>query len=91
MYVAKVTLKYSRKFNLGDYQSLDLSLMPTVNIEEHDDLDKVLREVWEMCRKNVEHAARPIVAAGNGGTTTKELFLGLPLELTERKEIEHAD
>ena len=91
MYVAKVTLKYDRKFNLGDYQSLGLSIMPTINLEEHDDLDAVLKEVWEMCRKNIEHAARPIVAAGNGGVASQELFLGLPLELTERKEIEHAD
>lgn len=89
MYVSKVTLKYSRKFNLGDYQNLDLSIMPTVNIEEHDDLDNVLQEVWEMCRKNIEHAASPIVRGD--GVTKQELFLGLPLELTERKEIEHAD
>lgn len=91
MYVAKMTFRYSRRFNLGDYQSLDLSIMPTVNIEEHDDLNEVSREVWAMCRANIEHAAAPIVQAGNGGTTRKELFLGLPLELTEKKELNHAD
>lgn len=91
MYVAKITFKYGRKFNLGDYQNLDLSVMPTVHVEEHDDLNEVMHEIWAMCRTNIEHAAAPIVRAGNGGTTTKELFLGLPLELTEKKEIEHAD
>ncbi len=86
MYVSKITYKYSRKFNLDNYQNLDLSIMPTVNIEEHDDLNEVAREIWEMCRKNIQHAAEPIVK-GNSGVTSQEMFLGLPLELTERKEI----
>ena len=90
MIIDKFTVKYARKFNLGDYQSLDLSIMPTVQLEMGDDLDAVLKEVWEMCRKNIEHAARPIVA-GKSDVTSQELFLGLPLEMTERKEIKHAD
>ena len=91
MRVEKITFKYARKINLGDFSSLTLDIMPTVILEDDDDLDTVLREVWQMCRTNVEYAARPIVAKSNGGVTTKELFLGLPLERTEKKEIEHAN
>ena len=90
MIVRKITFKYGRRFNLGDFNSLELDVMPTVELEPDDDLDAVLKEVWEMCRKNIEHAARPIVA-GKSDVTSQELFLGLPLEMTERKEIEHAD
>lgn len=90
MRVEKITFKYARKFNLGDYQSLDLSMMPTVIIDEGDDLNRVAREVWEWCRANIKHAAAPIVS-GKSGVTSEELFLGLPVELFEEKEIEHAD
>ena len=90
MIVRKITFKYGRRFNLGDFNSLELDVMPTVELEPDDDLDAVLKEVWEMCRKNIEHAARPIVA-GKSDVTSQELFLGLPLEMTERKEIKHAD
>ena len=90
MKVTKITFKYARRFNLGDFNSLELDVMPTVELEPDDDLDAVLKEVWEMCRKNIEHAARPIVA-GKSDVTSQELFLGLPLEMTERKEIKHAD
>lgn len=90
MRVEKITVKYERKINLGDFNSICLDVMPTVLIEEGDDLNEVMREVWEWCRINVKHAAAPIVKGGNG-VTEKKLFLGLPLELTEKKEIEHAN
>lgn len=82
--VEKVTVKYSRKINLGDYNQIDLSIMPTVIPEPGDDLDDVLRRVWQMCRDNVQHAARPIVdgyGVGNQhGITAEELLLGLKVE-----------
>ena len=91
MRIEKVTLKYERKFNLGDFNSLSLDVMPTVILDEDDDLDDVMREAWEWCRTNIKHAAAPIVK-GTSEVTTQTLFLGLPLELTERKEItQHAD
>lgn len=85
--IEKVTFKYARKFNLGDFNSLTLDIMPTVILEPGDDPDRVMRDAWEMCRKNIEHAARPIVNSGSG-VTQKLLFLGLPVE---QKETDHAD
>ena len=73
MKVTKITFKYARRFNLGDFNSLELDVMPTVELEPDDDLDAVLKEVWEMCRKNIEHAARPIVA-GKSDVTSQELY-----------------
>jgi len=78
--IEKATFKYERKFNLGDFNSLALSVMPTVVIEDGDDINEVMKGVWEMCRKNIQHAAEPIVRSGNGGVTKQELFLGLPIE-----------
>ena len=84
MYIQKMTLGYTRTVNLGDYNSIKLSMMPTVTIEDGDDIDKVLRDVWAMCRANVEHAAGPIVTGYHvgelHGLTVEELFLGIPVD-----------
>ena len=87
MYIQKMTLGYTRTVNLGDYNSIKLSMMPTVTIEDCDDIDQVLRDVWAMCRANVEHATGPIVTGYNvgelHGLTTEELFLGIPIDTKE--------
>ena len=83
-YVKKMTLMYKRKVNLGNYNSIELSIMPTIQLQGDEDVDEVLREVWASCRRNVEHAAQPIVDGyGVGdlhGITEEELFLGIPIE-----------
>ena len=83
-YVQKMTIMYKRKINLGDWNSIELSMMPTITLQGDEDVDAVLRETWAACRKNVEHAAAPIVAGYKvgdiHGITTEELFLGIPIE-----------
>ena len=82
--VEKATLNYTRTINLGDYNQIKLSVMPTIHFEEGDDVAEVLRTTWAACRANVEHAAQPIVAGYKvgdlHGITTEELFLGIPIE-----------
>ena len=97
MYIAKFTLSYTRTINLGDFNNIKISIMPTVHVEPGEDLDEILREVWKMCRANVQHAARPIAegykVGDKHGVTSEELFLGLPVELQEQivRSIEDAD
>lgn len=84
MHIQKITVSYLRTVNLGNYNQIKLSAMPTIIIEADDDIDQVLRNVWAMCRANVAHAAAPIVAGykvGDAhGITTEELFLGMPID-----------
>ena len=84
MRIQKMTLSYTRTINLGDYNQIKLSLMPTVYLDPGDDEADVLEAVWKMCRANVEHAAAPIVQGYKvgdvHGITEEELFLGLPIE-----------
>jgi len=93
MYMTKVTIKYSRKINLGNYSSIDLSMMPTITFDADDDIDGILHEAWAMCRANIEHAAAPILEGYKvgelHGITEQELFLGLPIETME--VVENAD
>lgn len=83
--VEKVTLKYQRKINLGDWNSIEFSMMPTIHFEEGDDVAEVLKTAWASCRANVEHAAQPIVQGYKvgdlHGITIEELFLGIPIEM----------
>jgi hypothetical protein len=83
-YVDKFTVSYQRTINLGNYNQIKLSIMPTVHLQEGDDIHDVLETVWDACRQNVEHAAQPIVAGyGVGdmhGITEEELLLGIPIE-----------
>lgn len=95
MWMEKVTVSYQRTINLGDYNNIKLSMMPTVHLDPDDDIGEVLEAVWAQCRANVEHAAQPIVEGYKvgdlHGITTEELFLGLPVELLQRKENDNAD
>ena len=83
-YIEKATIGYSRTINLGDYNQIKLSMMPTVHFDADDDIDAVLKEVWASCRRNVQHAAQPIVSGYKvgdvHGITEQELFLGIPIE-----------
>ena len=94
-YVQKMTVSYQRTINLGDYNQIKFSIMPTIQLQGDEDIDEVLREVWAACRKNVEHAAAPIVEGyGVGdlhGITEEELFLGIPIEDVSVKETRNAD
>jgi len=87
MYIEKITVNYTRTINLGNYNQIKLSMMPTVHLDVDDDEADVLAAIWSMCRSNVEHAAQPIVGGYNvgdiHGITEEELFLGLPVETME--------
>lgn len=96
MWIEKVTVNYTRTINLGDYNNIKLSMMPTVHLDPDDNTGEVLKAVWAQCRANVEHAAQPIVEGYNvgdiHGITTEELILGLPVELQRVvKENDNAD
>jgi len=92
-YIDKVTIGYTRTVNLGDYNSIKLSMMPTIHLEDGDDIDEVLAGAWAMCRANVEHAAGPIVEGYSvgelHGLTTQELFLGIPVDTKESTNADH--
>lgn len=90
MHIQKMTLNYTRTINLGNYNQIKLSLMPTVHLNPDDNEADVLKAVWDMCRANVKHAAQPIVKGYKvgdvHGITQEELFLGLPIEEVSMEE-----
>lgn len=87
MHVEKITISYTRTINLGDYNQIKLSMMPTVYLNDGDDEGEILASLWQMCRANIEHAAKPIIDGYRvgeiHGITQDELFLGVPIETME--------
>lgn len=53
--VKTVSVKYSRKLNLGNYESADLECSVWVDIDEGDDLDAVMHALWAMAKTNVKN------------------------------------
>lgn len=80
--LARATINYQRKINLGDYSSVDLSCMLTMDFEDGDDTSQVMEDMWEMARNNVKKAAVPFLDKVKA--TENQIFLGLPAELREK-------
>lgn len=74
MDVKTISVTYGRKFNLGNYQSAEISMSAWADVEPGENLDTAHRQLWEMCKANVRAQAMPLIKEGSGG----EVFLGLP-------------
>ncbi len=73
-----VSVTYGRKFNLGDFNSLELACTLWADVDPDEDLDQAMHSLWEMARTNVRAAAEPVIS--RGAATRREVFLGLPRE-----------
>jgi len=78
MRLEKVTVNFQRKVNLGNYESADASCMLTAFVDEGDDTEEVMRELWRMAKENVKMA----MSAYRTDITASELMLGLQIEQT---------
>lgn len=78
--IKTVSVTYGRKLNLGEYNSanIDCTLWADVSDDEQD-LDAVMRGLWEMAKNNVKTQLVPLSA--KHAAQAKELYMGLPLEL----------
>ena len=54
MKVDKISVTYSRKFNLGNYESLELSATLWVDLEPDDDVEQALQEFSEKAKESVK-------------------------------------
>lgn len=82
MNVKTVSVHYGRKHNLGDYNSANVECTIWADVEEGENLNRVMGDLWEMAKNNVRAQLVPL-AKGNGSMKTEEIFLGLPKELQQ--------
>ncbi|MEH1912787.1 hypothetical protein [Nostoc sp.] len=58
-----VSVSYSRKFNLGDYESLELGCSLWAQVEDGEDADGVTQFLYLQAKTSVKLAAMPVLKA----------------------------
>ncbi|WP_026730794.1 hypothetical protein [Fischerella sp. PCC 9605] len=63
MKITTVSISYSRKFNLGAYESLDLGCSLWAQVDEDEDADRVAEFLYLQAKESVKQAATPVLKA----------------------------
>lgn len=61
MQVTTVGIEYKRKFNLGNYESLELSINLYSKVNPDEDAEGVSQLLWEQGKASVKEQAAPIL------------------------------
>jgi hypothetical protein len=88
MKLKTVAVHYGRKANLGDFNSANIECDLWADLDEDEDVADVMGALWTMAKANVKAQLLPLVTKQQA--RVEEIFLGLPVELTE-KESDNAD
>jgi hypothetical protein len=63
MKIGTVSISYSRKFNLGNYESLELGCSLWAQVEEEEDAEGVVQFLYHQAKASVKSAAIPVIKA----------------------------
>ncbi len=63
MKIGTVSISYSRKFNLGNYESLELSCSLWAQVEDEEDAEGVVQFLYHQAKAAVKSAAMPVIKA----------------------------
>lgn len=97
MQIKTIAVSYSRKFNLGDFNSINLSCSLWAQIAAEEDEDACIQIIQNKCREHVraeyykvKNGSQPVelfrvnVANGDSGENDPSLYEGLePSELLD--------
>ena len=61
MRTKNISVTYGRKFNLGNYESLELSIQFYAQVDEDEDPEAVAQFLWMQARDSVKSQAEPIL------------------------------
>jgi hypothetical protein len=81
MRLKTATVEYGRVINLGQYNSLRASCTLGVELDEDDDVDQALAQLWEKARESVRAQVVRLVERGRASDGEAAL---LPDEAEER-------
>ncbi|MBN3957383.1 hypothetical protein [Nostoc sp. NMS8] len=63
MKIGTVSISYSRKFNLGNYESIELGCSLWAQVEDEKDADGVVQFLYYQAKAAVKEAAMPVIKA----------------------------
>lgn len=65
MQVTTVDVEYKRKFNTGNYESLELSISLYSKVDPDEDSEGVAQLLWEQAKQSVKEQALPVLKSVN--------------------------
>jgi hypothetical protein len=75
MEIKTISVTYSRKFNLGDYESLELSCSLWGQIDPaEEDAEGATQFLFQQAKASVKEAALPVLQASNYQTNKAKMY-----------------
>ncbi len=61
MQINTVGIEYKRKYNLGNYESLELGITLYAKVDPDEDAEAVAQLLWEQAKASVKEQALPVL------------------------------
>ena len=61
MRIKNVSVEYGRKFNLGNYESLELNISLFAQVDEDENPEAVAAFLWDRAKSSLHEQAEPIL------------------------------
>ncbi len=65
MHITTVSVEYRRKFNLGNYESLELGVSLYAKVDADEDSEAVAELLWQQAKASVKAQANPVLKGVN--------------------------
>ena len=65
MHITTVSVEYRRKFNTGNYESLDLGVTLYAKVDPDEDSEALLLLLWQQAKASVKAQADPVLKGVN--------------------------
>lgn len=81
MKINTVSMGYTRKFNLGNYEAVEISVQQWASVDEDEDPDQVISFLAEQCKNHVKANIPPGYSKpGTPTAKTTNTIAGLEVE-----------
>ena len=80
MKVGKIAVEYRRKFNLGNYESMELGVTMWGAVDEDENPEAVAEMMWEQAKNSVKEQAMPVLKGINYKAEVKYQVAGMDVE-----------
>ena len=65
MHITTVSVEYRRKFNLGNFESLDLGVSLYAKVDADEEAEAVAELLWQQAKASVKAQANPVLKGVN--------------------------
>jgi len=65
MHITTVSVEYRRKFNIGNYESLELGMSLYAKVDADEEAEAVAELLWQQAKASVKAQADPVLKGVN--------------------------